>query len=79
MINPFDNLLNQIDAFRQAFEEIGYEITENLRENAFVHIKLVANNNEISFEIENNFDPNEINEKPGIGLTNLNLFVYLYQ
>jgi len=44
---------------------------ENLRENAFVHIKLVANNNEISFEIENNFDPSENKQDEGIGLNNL--------
>ncbi|SDR93815.1 histidine kinase [Gramella sp. MAR_2010_147] len=44
---------------------------ENLRKDAFVHIKLEANDSEINFEVENNFDTEEITEKPGIGLKNL--------
>ena len=44
---------------------------ENLRENAFVHINLIAQNNEVNFEIENNFDSSEDNHKAGIGLKNL--------
>ncbi|MCC1484644.1 sensor histidine kinase [Winogradskyella immobilis] len=44
---------------------------ENLRENAYVHINLVAHNNEVIFEIENNFDVTEDKEESGIGLKNL--------
>ena len=44
---------------------------ENLRENAYVRINLVAHNNEINFEIENNFDDTEDNHDTGIGLKNL--------
>ena len=44
---------------------------ENLRENAFVHINLMAKNNEVYFEIENNFDASEDNQETGIGLKNL--------
>ena len=44
---------------------------ENLRENAYVHINLIGSENEIIFSIENNFDPDEIAEKEGIGLKNL--------
>jgi len=44
---------------------------ENLRENAYVHLHLMAENNEISFDIENNFDPAQDNEQEGIGLNNL--------
>ncbi len=44
---------------------------ENLRENAYVHLHLMAENNEICFDIENNFDPIQDNEKAGIGLENL--------
>lgn len=46
---------------------------ESLRENAFVHVRLTANANEIQFYIENNYDPTirkEINGQ-GIGLKNL--------
>jgi len=45
---------------------------ENLRDSAYVHIKLIANNNEIYFEIENNFDVMQTPEQGGIGLENLN-------
>ena len=44
---------------------------ENLRENAFVSIKLRATKNDISFEVENNFDAEEISKNKGIGLQNL--------
>lgn len=44
---------------------------ENLRENAYVHINLMAQNNEVGFEIENNFDAIEDNQESGIGLRNL--------
>lgn len=44
---------------------------ENLRENAFVCINLVAYNNEVDFEIENNFDVSEDKHEEGIGLNNL--------
>lgn len=45
---------------------------ENLREKAFVHILLTAGNNEIYFEIKNNFDDSITPEGPaGIGLNNL--------
>lgn len=44
---------------------------ENLRENAYIHMQLMAIKNEVSFVIENNFDPEELPENPGIGLKNL--------
>ena len=44
---------------------------ENLREHAFVHINLIAENNEVKFEIENNFDVTQDNHEAGIGLNNL--------
>ncbi len=44
---------------------------ENLRENACVHINLRAENNEIFFDIENNFDAKVDTEEVGIGLKNL--------
>jgi len=44
---------------------------ENLRENAFVHLKMVANEKQIDFEIKNNFDPKETPASPGIGIQNL--------
>ena len=44
---------------------------ETLTENAFIHINLYEDNDSIYFEIENNFDPKEISEAKGIGLTNL--------
>ena len=44
---------------------------ENLRENAYVRINLVAHNNEVNFEIENNFDASEDKHEEGIGLNNL--------
>lgn len=44
---------------------------ETLAENAFVQIDLFEKGDFIYFEIENNFDPKEINESDGIGLKNL--------
>jgi LytS/YehU family sensor histidine kinase len=44
---------------------------ENLRENTYVRINLVAHNDEVIFEIENNFDSSEDNHEAGIGLKNL--------
>ena len=44
---------------------------ENLRENAYVHINLKSENNQIFFDIENNFDPTIETEHKGIGLDNL--------
>jgi len=44
---------------------------ENLREDAFVHINLRSDANAINFEIENNFDADELPKEKGIGLKNL--------
>ena len=44
---------------------------ENLRENAFVYIKMVTNDKQVVFEIKNNFDPKETSKAPGIGIQNL--------
>ncbi len=44
---------------------------ENLIENAYVRINLAAHNNEVDFEIENNFDATEDKHTGGIGLQNL--------
>lgn len=44
---------------------------ETLAENAFVYIDLYEKENFIHFDIENNFDPNEMKESNGIGLKNL--------
>ncbi|OUR91899.1 hypothetical protein A9Q87_08850 [Flavobacteriales bacterium 34_180_T64] len=44
---------------------------ETLTENAFIHINLFEDTDFIHFYIENNFDPNEVNESKGIGLQNL--------
>jgi LytS/YehU family sensor histidine kinase len=44
---------------------------ENLRENAYVSIHLIANVNEINFAIENNFDDTGQTNEHGIGLKNL--------
>ncbi len=43
---------------------------ENLREDAYVHTSVVADGNKIHFEVENNFDPDAV-ENSGIGLENL--------
>ncbi|MBU2921136.1 histidine kinase [Winogradskyella psychrotolerans] len=44
---------------------------ENLRENAYVHVNLVAHNNEVTFAIENNFEEVQDHPETGIGLKNL--------
>ncbi len=44
---------------------------ENLRENAFVHINVITFDNQIQFDIENNFDATEVEKEAGIGLKNL--------
>ncbi|WP_026968081.1 sensor histidine kinase [Algoriphagus terrigena] len=44
---------------------------EKLRKDAFVHICLKATQQQVDFEIENNFDAEEMSEKGGIGLNNL--------
>lgn len=44
---------------------------EKLRKDAFVHIHLKATQKLIDFEIENNFDPEEVDNIEGIGLKNL--------
>ena len=46
---------------------------ENLRENAYVSIKLTSKNKNINFEIENNFDVDALTKEKGIGLKNLKL------
>jgi hypothetical protein len=44
---------------------------ETLTENAFIHMNLYEDTDFIHFDIENNYDPNEISESNGIGLKNL--------
>jgi len=44
---------------------------ENLRADAFVHIKMIGLEDTLSFEVENNFDPQALNKEVGIGLKNL--------
>ena len=44
---------------------------ETLSENAYIHLKLSETQDNIVFEIENNFDPLESHTKKGIGLENL--------
>ncbi len=44
---------------------------ENLTANAFVHIDLTAQDNQIRFSVENNYDSELENQKTGIGLENL--------
>lgn len=44
---------------------------ERLRANAYVHVKLVSTKSEACFEVENNFDEEELNGEAGIGLANL--------
>ncbi len=41
---------------------------ENLRDNAFIHIDITSKNNEVLFQIENNFDEKRLPEKSGIGI-----------
>jgi hypothetical protein len=44
---------------------------EKLRDNAYVHLDLKVDELGINFTVENNFDPDELPETPGIGLANL--------
>ncbi len=44
---------------------------ENLHEDAYVHLSMKTNNNEVFFEIENNFDVLQAKGDNGIGLENL--------
>lgn len=44
---------------------------ETLAENAYIHVNLYEDNEFIHFDIENNFDPNEVSTSSGIGLQNL--------
>lgn len=44
---------------------------ENLQKDAYVHISLKAQNNQVVFDIENNFDILQEKEAQGIGLKNL--------
>jgi len=44
---------------------------ENLRDGAFVRVKITSTKEMIQFDIENNFDPEQIPEAPGIGLENI--------
>ena len=44
---------------------------EKLRKGAFVHIRLKATTKMVDFEIENNFDVEEMADSEGIGLNNL--------
>jgi len=44
---------------------------ENLHKNAYVHLSIKTQNNEVFFEIENNFDISQEKGNHGIGLENL--------
>jgi hypothetical protein len=44
---------------------------ENLRADAYVHLRLTSTANSISFSVENNFDEEEVSTQPGLGLRNL--------
>ncbi len=44
---------------------------ERATENAFVHIKLIEDDNKVSFAVKNNYDTDESLENKGIGLKNL--------
>ncbi|MTI26865.1 GHKL domain-containing protein [Fulvivirga kasyanovii] len=44
---------------------------ENLREEAYIQMSLIANENEVSFAVENNFDLEEASSAHGIGIKNL--------
>ncbi len=73
--------------FNIHIHEVGYQImpllfiillenafkhgVENLRENTYVNISMMTDNNEVHFGIENNFDEDEISKEAGIGLKNL--------
>ena len=45
---------------------------ENLENEAYIHLNLIANKREVNFYIENNFDQQETSLEGGIGLKNLN-------
>lgn len=44
---------------------------EKLRKDAFVHLRLVTTSKVVDFEVENNFDMEEVQDNTGIGLNNL--------
>lgn len=44
---------------------------EKLRNNAYIHINLIAGSHDVTFAIENNYDVSELVEESGIGLKNL--------
>lgn len=44
---------------------------ENLHENAFVKVNLIATQDEVHFAVENNFDEESLTTEKGIGLKNL--------
>lgn len=44
---------------------------EKIRKNAFIHLQMHLQGNQLLFTIENNFDPLAINSSQGIGLENL--------
>jgi len=44
---------------------------ENIRSGAYVHLKLIALDDTVFFEVKNNFDAEEKREENGIGLKNL--------
>ncbi|MFT5166550.1 MAG: two-component system sensor histidine kinase AlgZ [Saprospiraceae bacterium] len=44
---------------------------EHLRSNAYVHLELSSTKDTVYFAVENNFDPEEVSEQKGVGLTNL--------
>ena len=44
---------------------------ESIRDNAYVHINLLAKNDAVSFEIINNFEVSNSENSAGIGLENL--------
>lgn len=74
-------------AFNLKIQEEGYKVmpllfiilvenafkhgVENLRENAYVNVNLIAVKSEIHFSVENNFDSTELTNQLGIGLKNL--------
>lgn len=44
---------------------------ESLTKDAYIHISLIAGSGKVAFAIENNYDPMEQSQEPGIGLENL--------
>lgn len=61
-VSPLLFLILLENAFKHGIESLG--------EQAFVHVKLSADENEIRFEVTNNFDP-AVQPPEGIGLKNL--------